>query len=481
MHKLMQSPIECDGTASSGDSLSRENSTSSFCTDYNQMEHFLAEEDHDKAFIQESTLLSENAEEIGNPVEVSKKGNLSETKNVNHFSQEAENMDMTTSTDASDTSVCTVIFNGHAVSPKPQMSGILAHKIQQVNRLEERVNNEEHASAAFILKSNTNFSDKDNHTESLPIHGNCSALDCKKEGSTLSSRLLQNVPTRDLQSQAPKCDDLHVSLPITNEMKSMLSRIGGDKNITPVKMGMHEETVQKTTVLLPSNESCKTEKGFVSNVVKELSLKIDNDIAQKHASPLRFPNSVSRHRGISPIRIPRVFTALDSDDVNFKSIGRKSPLRFKPNLPIGTSLVRSDSVKRAKNQITLKEVGSARNAENAAPKTTPQKGNSEFNGAACNSALHENCKTNSSTCVCFVDSQTKDTNSMTAFTPEKFKSLNTMRNYISPAKPVKRLHGSPRSPRFHGKSPRKTTLSNKRFLKRGTLSPIPSHITDWNI
>ena len=469
IHKLIQSPIECDDTVSSV-LLTRENSSSSFCTDCTQIEPFLTEEDHDKAFIQESTLLTENTEENNsNNFEGAKNGILPKPTSPNKVLQESENMDMTTSTEASDTSVCTVIFNGQAISSKPPLPGIHAPLHQQVNQ-DGSINDKKHASAVHMHSDAPNYSERNNHT--VPVHKNDLTLGGTKEvsmGATeLScSHLEQNTTTSDIQGQIPKCEDLHVSLPISDEMKHMLQRIGGEKNITPVKKNM---------VLPPlSTESCNTEKGFVSNAVKELSLKIDNDIAQKHASPLRFPNSVSRLKGVSPIRIPKVFTALDSDDVNVRVIGRKSPLRVKPNLPIGTSLVRSDSVRKAKIQIAnLKENGSTGSAENKALETTPH---SNLHGPACNSILNENCETNKS--ACSVNSIAASTHSI--FNSEKFKSLNTMRNLTSPAKPVKRLHGSPRSPRFQGKSQRKTASTSRRFLKRGTLSPIPSHIADWNI
>ncbi len=65
----------------------------------------------------------------------------------------------------------------------------------------------------------------------------------------------------------------------------------------------------------------------------------------------------------------------------------------------------------------------------------------------------------------------------------------------SPVKPVKRLQGSPRSPRASAhlsKSPGKFNMaavggtgpgapSPGKVTKRGTLSPIPNHVTDWNI
>ena len=59
------------------------------------------------------------------------------------------------------------------------------------------------------------------------------------------------------------------------------------------------------------------------------------------------------------------------------------------------------------------------------------------------------------------------------------------KRYRSPVKPVKRLQGSPRSPRAsaQAKSPHKFNMSSPgaKVSRRGALSPIPTHVTDWNI
>ncbi len=58
--------------------------------------------------------------------------------------------------------------------------------------------------------------------------------------------------------------------------------------------------------------------GVVSSNVKELSSKLDQEVADKRASPLRFTNTVTRNRGVSPVRIPTIFAKADSEAQKYK-------------------------------------------------------------------------------------------------------------------------------------------------------------------
>ena len=100
---------------------------------------------------------------------------------------------------------------------------------------------------------------------------------------------------------------------------------------------------------------------------------MDKELAEKRASPLRFTNSVTRNRGVSPVRIPTIFAKADCEAQKYKQLVTKSLLkspakpaasngsnasaitsnRSKPILPISTNLVRNDSVETAKKRLNI--------------------------------------------------------------------------------------------------------------------------------
>ncbi len=76
------------------------------------------------------------------------------------------------------------------------------------------------------------------------------------------------------------------------------------------------------------------------------------ELAARRASPLRFPNSVSRRVGVSPVRIPTIFAKADKEAAKYREIAKvamRSPRSVK--LPISTSLVRSAAVENAKQRL----------------------------------------------------------------------------------------------------------------------------------
>jgi hypothetical protein len=84
--------------------------------------------------------------------------------------------------------------------------------------------------------------------------------------------------------------------------------------------------------------------------------KAKEEIAERRASPLRFPNSVSRRRaGVSPVRIPTIFAKADKEASKYREMAkvaiRMSPGVKKPFLPLSTNLVNAPSVLEVKSRL----------------------------------------------------------------------------------------------------------------------------------
>lgn len=96
--------------------------------------------------------------------------------------------------------------------------------------------------------------------------------------------------------------------------------------------------------------------------------QIRKEIAERKASPLRFPMSVSRKRaGVSPVRIPSIFAKADKEYRNRTAICsspssnryqhrietalKMSPGIKKPFLPLSTKLVKAESVEEVKSRL----------------------------------------------------------------------------------------------------------------------------------
>lgn len=188
-----------------------------------------------------------------------------------------------------------------------------------------------------------------------------------------------------------------------------------------------------------------------------------DDVAQRRASPLRFPNSTSRRRRVSPIRIPSIFVRADAEAMLQQQQGRQpSPtvvrtgsMRRPPLLPISTRLVRSVTLSESDGGAStnaghtprsilpnppLQAATPLRDASNEAPQTGPR--------------LRPQLLASKD----FV----------------RLKSSASKGSCRSPVKSVKRLGGSssPHSPRVR---------SPARLSRKDRLSPLPNPLPDWNI
>ena len=277
------------------------------------------------------------------------------------------------------------------------------------------------------------------------------------------------------------------NLPLSSDMQQMLLRTGmlegGDV------MNSHDYLSKSLNTQSCSRESVAnlldSNKGTVASNVKRFSDEQEREtshehIARKHASPLRFTQP--RQRGTSPIRIPTIFSSADSATAeHYRNLVQRPPgntsvndqhALHKAKLPISTTLLRSQSVECAKQKLSTSMHPTEYVAQDGEAELHALKDNSNLETPKIKSAL-----------LCNEASRRMPKTLPMPVTPCSYKPASETprgkRYRKSPIKPVKRLRGSPQSPKSpkHRKSP-STTIPMGR--KHG-LSPIPNHISEWNV
>ena len=108
--------------------------------------------------------------------------------------------------------------------------------------------------------------------------------------------------------------------------------------------------IKQAEIVNPRRESLialqKNKAGFVKNNVRQID-KISEeteDLAEKYASPYRFPNSTSRKRGMSPLKVP---IGLSRSNTSF---GEEKLSLGTAKLPISTQLIKPSDMVAQKGQ-----------------------------------------------------------------------------------------------------------------------------------
>ena len=619
--------------------LAKQASTASL--DSNMAEQsMLLEDDHDRAFIHETSMLAENTEDAhgkngdqaakqtpsesdaateefkkpeGLPPKCRDSPSATDASTCNVSEQES--LDLTVSSETSESSVCTVIYNGQPLSSKPPVpkappmlkprasnSDSTSTKADDAKLKDSRDKYKSASSLDSGIDPGENTERKLQHSPSVgSMKSVDSGLDCEmdtedQEGgagkrnapvmedagasvSAFSRNVARAQSFRASKEGAEpvllrKSESMRVgqrlrtnltTMPVSAEMHHMLSRVGvvGEDEskttntqapfVAKEKQSEDSGSADKGDNMVRESVLNLKEAAVVSSNVKELSCKLDRELADKRASPLRFTNSVTRNRGCSPVRIPTIFAKADSEAQKYKQMVTKSLLRSpakpaataaagcgsagggatssasqrgKPILPISTNLLRTDSVESAKKRLNGGPSAEERAGTGAGdtPVRPPSSSlhHTDLHSININESLLETieqCCTPTSERLKRSELEfsrevaaLRDSTNMAAdssavpHTPQiKSTLLNNQdftsrllakglctpkgvaetpgRKYRSPVKPVKRLQGSPRSPRASAKakSPLKFNMSPGKVSKRGALSPIPAHVSDWNI
>ena len=604
--------------------LVKQASTASLDSNIADHDQSLVEDDHDRAFIHDNSMLGENTEDT--QARNSEQGKVQEDDdNSNEFkkpegpppkwrdspsagnagcvgnSSEQESLDVTVSSETSDSSVCTVIYNGQPLSSKPPVAKppppLLKPRGGTANSSDcsgnkpgdaKLVNSRNKFKSASSLDSGIDPGENtERRLHNSPSVGSMksvdSGLDCdmdvdEETGTTNASKngrmedagsvsaFSRNVArTQSFRASKEgaepvllrKCESMRrprlttkTSMPVSAEMHHMLSRVGvvAEQNKAKTQapfMALQQEEQEgdcedtKADNVVRESVANLQEAAVVSSSVKEINSKLDRELADKRASPLRFTNSVTRNRGCSPVRIPTIFAKADSEAKKYKQLVTKSLLKSpakpptgsttgvgshkaKPILPISTNLVRSNSVESAKLRLNAEQRLMASSGDTQAGHTPVKPPNTHLGHLQainineslletieqCCTPTSEKLKraTSLDSSVSLALRDSTNTEAAVPHTPQIKSTLfngqdvtsrllakglctpkgaieTPGRKYRSPVKPVKRLQGSPRSPRASAKvkSPLKFNMSPGKKSKRGTLSPIPAHVSDWNI
>ena len=272
-------------------------------------------------------------------------------------------------------------------------------------------------------------------------------------------------------------------LQVTADMHQLLCKGGviSDSKPTPFKA-------------LPETSEDKPQGPVAGNAAQ--TDNTDKELAEKKASPLRFPNAVSRRMGGSPIRIPTIFAKADAEAEKYRELAKScvrppspKPGR-RPNLPISTNLLRSQAVEDAKQKLIMSDtpVHSTTDSRSASPADTQ---NTE-GGSPTKPTLKDTTNTDSATDIVATPRikplllsktlQSRTAGKVSALPTLSRQGPTGVRRCRSPVKPVKRLKGSPRSPRSPGsphvaKSPKRHSGGPKPLTN---ISPIPGHVTNWD-
>ena len=443
------------------------------------------ESDHERAFIEESV--------CGEPAEESK---LCETtseapdavfKKPMAFAPlkpkdppagltESQIMDSSVNSDASDTSVITVIYNGQPVpSKRPQPI----------------------------------------FTQAKPENSETTAKKESGDATTETTNFVSENAQMDTTSGDNQTDEN------TQEKEKLDNTNDPTGKPTDLPAGVRESLINLR----------QEQAGRVASTVSVLSEPDPDaaDVALRHATPLRFHNSVSRRRGTSPVRIPTIFAKADKEAAMYREITRnvmrgsvRSGVKGKANLPISTNLVRSTSVENARRQLAgstpenvtgevapSSAVSDIANDSMAGHTPVRHPTNPEFQAVEINESLLQTiddvCTPKSEKvgfnreCRSPLQDSTNIETTNEALPRIKQPMLVTdvgnrllakslqyrinsttttpVRRSRPPIKSVKRLQGSPHSPLSPAKSPKRY----RQTPKPSQLSPIPTHVLDWNV
>ena len=138
------------------------------------------------------------------------------------------------------------------------------------------------------------------------------------------------------------------NLQISSDTHKLLSRAGylASKSTAAtsedvVVMGPPPPKIKQVEVVIPKHESIMELQTKQRGRVATTARHFDCDVSERHSSPYRFPNS-TRKRGMSPIRIPTIFTKSDEEAVKMKELVTVNQKLGKgqAKLPISTQLLK---------------------------------------------------------------------------------------------------------------------------------------------
>ncbi|KAK6183370.1 hypothetical protein SNE40_010868 [Patella caerulea] len=154
--------------------------------------------------------------------------------------------------------------------------------------------------------------------------------------------------------------------------------------------------IKRANTSLPKHDSIlniqQSNCGKVAENVKNLEQSVDSK--DKFVSPYRFPNSTTRKRGMSPIRIPTIFAKTDEKAAKFREIAllakeRGALSRGVAKVPISTNLLKSSSTTTDNNS----------DFEFVKPAQRPSTHHTDRTKSDCSGATNSASETNSSVSI----------------------------------------------------------------------------------
>ncbi|XP_071163331.1 rho GTPase-activating protein 11A-like isoform X2 [Mytilus edulis] len=154
------------------------------------------------------------------------------------------------------------------------------------------------------------------------------------------------------------------NLQISMETHKLLSRAGYLASKTTASedvmvMGPPPAKIKQAETVISKHESIMElqtqQRGRVASTARQFDTD-HKDVAERHTSPYRFPNSTSRKRGVSPIRIPTIFAKSDEEAAKMKdlvTVTQKSG-KGQAKLPISTLLLKpTEDVAAPSNSVSV--------------------------------------------------------------------------------------------------------------------------------
>jgi len=423
--------------------------------------------EHDQAFIQDCSVLPGLSDTLADPFK--KPHEISGTRK---------------DTDVSDISEASCVSNESVITVVAKDDSRTDMSISADQSLNSSYNNSKntdchgHAAGNSETTSDTNSCSASTKSYDSGLGGESGSTCIESETcSTIQGDIIDNnvlkcatPPLREIQgtvefnrNAVERSSQSNAKLTLSKEVTQRLSKLGGSDIFTAV----------------PEQNNAPVTPGKVAASVSQFD-NSHSELMDKHKSPLRFSNSVSRRRGVSPVRIPSIFAKADAEAERYDGMRIVRPpspkpgapiSRGRPLLPISTSLVRSHVVEDARQKLSLCPSSQLDKIDD---NTCSTKNKDHPITDNVNKPLAEPSTPRIKPLLLTqkLGSQLNKPRAMTG--------SDTTRRTRSPVKPVKRLQGSTRSPRSPV-SPRSIVKSPKRLSSNGraSLSPIPGHVSNW--
>ncbi|XP_060077126.1 uncharacterized protein LOC132556708 [Ylistrum balloti] len=240
--------------------------------------------------------------------------------------------------------------------------------LEEIGVLENTDNSK--ARTSNVVESESKLNNNELASETT-INPTCATKPEVKNTDQKLRRFVSSLDMKTMTASVSRSHSLHVNsvskktqnhtpnLQISSETHNLLIRAGylGNKQKDASRediqvMGPPQNILKHAETAIPKHESIMELQTNLSGKVKHCVKSLETDVVDRHASPYRFANSVTRKRGCSPVRIPTIFAKSEKEAACMKDIVQVNPKLGKgqARLPISTHLLKPSESAASKQQ-----------------------------------------------------------------------------------------------------------------------------------